>query len=136
MMDDNYNKNDDDELNDFIEKLNQKFDDEPDLKGEVQFMIDRLAEIFENDVDINVKVNGKLEEYKQALVSYDVEEFNVKDSNTMKVGELLDILNDEDKNLDLTFDPIHLKEGINNTVNIYVTTFEDKLILVPVTNKK
>ena len=48
-----------------------------------------------------------------------------------RLKDFISMLEDEDGDLKLSFDPIYLKKGINNINNMLITTIGDKIIIVP-----
>lgn len=131
-MDDNY----DDELDKFLERIRLKMEDNPELKDEVEVLVTRLGDIFEAEIDLNIKFDPNVEDYKKEFIKYEDEEFIPANKGTMRVDDLSKLLEDEESDLYLSIDPIYLKNGINDINDMLVTTYENKIILVPITEKE
>jgi hypothetical protein len=125
----------DDELDKFLKRIQDKMNDNPELKDEVSDMVERLSEIFESEIDLSIKFDLNVEDYREEYVKYEDDDFQIADEDTMTVKDLENILKDEE-DLYLSIDPIYLKSGINDIKDILVTTYENKIIIVPVTEKK
>ena len=130
-MDDNYEE----EMDKFLKKIKDKFDDNPELKDEVEDIVVRLNEIFESDVDLNIKFDLNVEGYKEEIIKYDESEFTPANEGTMTVSEMVNVLENEE-DLYLSIDPISLKNGVNDIHDVLVTSFNNKVIIVPVIEKK
>ena len=130
-MDDNY----DDELDKFLTRIRDKMDENPELKEEVELIVTRLGDIFEADIDLNIRFDPNVEDYREEFIKYEDDDFILADDDTMTVDDMITLLEDEE-NLYLSIDPIYLKNGINDIKDMLITTYENKIILVPVTEKK
>lgn len=122
---------DDDKLKELVEKLNKKLKD-PEIKKEVTDAIEKIEEIFETEIDISIIFNETVNDYKELFSEYDLDDVPDLD-DVLTLGHLKTVLDEEtDDELKIGIDPIYLKEkGINNISDLIITTFEDKIILVP-----
>lgn len=125
------------DFDDYMNRIKIKLDENPELSDRVAECKDELSEIFETEVDITLNFNEDVESYKEIFNGYNESELeNVDGEPIMVLGELVKMLESEDQNLKLSFDPLHLKEGINNINNILITTYEDNVIIVPIRKKE
>lgn len=125
----------DDELNELMKKIKDKIDNSPELKAEIQSLVNRLQDIFEANVELNISYDLDIENYSEEFLKYDESDILEADERSMKVDDLIEMLNDENTDYDLSIDPLYLKKGLNNIKNMLVTTYENKLILVPIIEK-
>jgi hypothetical protein len=126
----------DKELNKYLKRIKNKFEDNPELKDEIEDLVYRLTEIFESEVDLSVKFDLNVEDYRKEYIKYEDEDLELTSDKVMKVSDLKSIIDEEEQHLYLSVDPIYLKQGINDIEDLIITTYENKLILVPVTEKK
>ena len=131
-MEDDYDK----ELDKYLKRIQNKMETNPQLKEEVEELVARLTDIFESEIDLSIKFDINVEDYKKEYVKYEDEEFTVASEDVMRVEDLKSIIDDEEQHLYLSIDPIYLKKGINDVKDMLITTYENKIILVPVTEKK
>ena len=129
-----------DNFDDYIDRIKTKLNENPELSNKINLYKDELSKIFEIDVDITLIFDDDVESYKSVFDGYEVNdevEYDINTNNTtMVLSEFTNMLNDEDKNLNLSFDPIYLKKGINNIEDILITTYNDNIIIVPVRKKE
>lgn len=126
----------DDEMDKFLNRIKDKLDSNPELKEEVSEMVLRLTEIFEAEIDLSIKFDINAEGYREEFVKYEEEDFQIASDDTMMVKDLKILIDEEEQDLHLSIDPIYLKTGINDIKDMLVTTYENKIILIPVTEKK
>lgn len=122
----------------FIKKLqaiNDKLEKNPDLKIEIDKCVSKIEEILENQVDFYVVDTVELEEYEDILDTYDEDEIYSHNDDALNLAEFIDLIKYEEQEYKISIDPIYLKEGLNDITNVLVTTYEDKMIIVPKTNK-
>lgn len=129
---DDYDK----ELNKYLKRIKNKFEDNPELKDEIEELVDRLTEIFESEVDLSVKFDLNVEDYKKEYIKYEDEDLSLTGDKVMRVEDLKTIIDEEEQDLYLSIDPLYLKKGINDIHDLILTTYENKLIIVPIIEKK
>lgn len=124
------------EFDKFLENLKNRLDNNPDIKEKIQDHIDALEELFEADVDVNIVYNSNVNEYREIYDAYKGKIVEPDDESIMILEDFLGMLNNEEKHLKLSFDPLYLKEGINNVNNMLITTYDDNIIIVPTIKKE
>lgn len=125
-----------DEFDKFLEKLKNRLDNDPDLKDKIQDHIDALEDLFEADIDVSIIYNSDVNEYREIYDAYKEELVEPDVESTMTLGDFLEMLNKEEMDLKLSFDPLYLKKGINNINNMLITTYDDNIIIVPTIKKE
>ena len=123
------NKDVDKKLKEIEEKLNTN----PDLRVEIKELVNRIEEIFDTAIEINIVSNQSVDEYLGLFNEYNENELEY---NAMTLGDFIDYIAEEDRTLNLAIDPLYLKEGLNEINNVILTTYGDKVILVPMINKE
>ena len=124
-------------MNDYLKKIKEKLEKYPELNDEIESYMIRLSEIFEGEVDLNITYNFNVENYSKKFDEYNEDDLSKYASNTMNLEDLLNILNTEkDTELKLAIDPIYLNKGINDINDVLLTTYENKIIIVPVSKNK
>jgi len=80
---------------------------------------------------IIISVSNVEEEYAEELFN-SLNNIGIdKESNTMKLGFLIDYLQSEDRDLNVYLDPLHLKPGVNPLTNLVLVAMDGYIILVP-----
>lgn len=126
-----------DNFDDYMDRLKIKLDKNPELSDKIEEYKDKLSKIFETDIDITLNFSENIESYRNVLNDYD--EDGLLDSNdeqSMVLSEFIEMLQTEKGNLKLSFDPLHMKKGINNINNMLITTYDDTIIIVPIRKKE
>ena len=123
---------DNEELNNLLKKIEKKLENNPELREEIAFHIERMEEIFETNVEVYVVHSFGEDQYRDVFENYSDDDLNYE---SMTLGVFIDILKQEDKNLKVSIDPIYLKKGINSIEGVLLTTLNDKLIIVPTSKK-
>ena len=125
---------DEERINQKMNEIDKKLKNNPKLIEVINNHIFSIEEILETNIQVNIlffdDYNEHINEMNNSLF---IEEKNYNDTITLE--EFLGFFYDEEKNLKVLFDPIYLKKGLNEIKNLLITTVEDKIIIVPKTNK-
>ena len=116
-----------------LKEIEEKLIKNPDLRVEIKELVNRIEEIFDTAVEINIVSNQSVDEYLGLFNEYDTNEL---DYHAMSLGDFIDYISKEDKTLNLSIDPLYLKDGINEINNVILTTIDDKVVIVPMINKE
>lgn len=122
------------EFDKIIGEIKDRMDANPELREKIKSHVESIEEIFGYPIEVSLVYLKGVSEYIDIFNDYDDEEIDL--SQTMTLGDFIDFIKVEDRNLDFAIDPIHLKRGINGIVNVLVTTVDDKVIIVPLTSKE
>lgn len=117
-------------INDLIDKL----DKNPKIKEKINENIEEIEKLLGFNVEMSIQFSPEADEYKKIFEGYDEDDLDFDESMTLNM--FLDFIKEEDGDLEVVIDPLHLKNGMNSINNLIVTTYENKLVLVPTTNKK
>jgi len=130
----------DEDFHKFIDRINDKLDNNPELREEIEQNVSRLSEIFETNVNIDLEYYPNAENYMDIFGEYDDEDFNgviiqPDLESPMTLNNLKTMLNDEEGDLYLSIDPLYIKDGINDINDMLITTVKDRIILIPTIKK-
>lgn len=117
-------------MNDLMDKL----DKNPKIKEKINENIEEIEKLLGFNVEMSIQFSPEADEYKKIFEGYDEDDLDFDESMTLNM--FLDFIKEEDGDLEVVIDPLHLKNGMNSINNLIVTTYENKLVLVPTTNKK
>ena len=125
---------DEERINQKMNEIDRKLKNNPKLIEVINNHIFSIEEILETNIQVNIlffdDYNEHINEMNNSLF---IEEKNYNDTITLE--EFIGFFNDEEKNMKVLFDPIYLKKGLNEIKNLLITTVDDKIIIVPKTNK-
>lgn len=124
------------DFEDFLNKLKNKLENDPEMKRKVDEHISALEDIFETEVDVSIIYSSNVSEYREIYDGYKESLVEPDEKSTMILDDFIEMLNNEEGHLKLSFDPIYLKEGVNNINNMLITTYEDNIIIIPTIAKK
>jgi len=138
MMDNN--ELPEDKRNMVLKKIYERLSDKS-VKKELHDSIKKIEEIYGYPIDIALIVADlddplgvdtfNEDSYNYSMdMNYD-EMLKKPSDETMKLSELKKFLSEEDPDLKICIDPIYLKQGINEIRNVLLTTYDDKVIIVP-----
>ena len=116
-----------------LKEIERKLTENPELKDELKELVNRIEDIFDTAIEINIVSNQSVDEYLGLFNEYDEKDLEY---NAMNLGEFIDYLKEEERHLDVSIDPLYLKDGINEINNVILTTIDKKVIIVPMINKK
>ena len=124
-MDDNFKRK--------LEMIGKKLEDNPELKDELNKAMEKIENIFEAPIEINIINNEEFENYANIFDQYDENDLETDENQVITLKTFLEMFNDETEyDFDFYIDPIYLKRGINPITNILITSVEEnKLIIVP-----
>lgn len=126
---------DEEEYKEKFEKINRKLND-PKISKKIDDYLKKISDLVDCAVELNFNVTPELDEYTEMQESddYSMPDDDVK---TMTLGFFMNSLKKEkNENFKLYLDPIYLNNGVNEIIDLLITTIDDKLILVPISNKK
>lgn len=113
----------------YLEKIEKKLNDNPELRTEIRAMHDKLEEIFETPIEITLVDNTLINDYENR---YSMFVDTSIDDDTFTVREFIEYISEElDSNMKVAIDPCYLHEGINEINNLLLTTYDDNVIIVP-----
>jgi hypothetical protein len=116
-----------------FEEVSKKLND-PKISKKVDDYLKKIALLVDCDVELNFNVLPFVDDYSQIQESG---EFKIPEHPTMKLHQLVDHLTKEhDQSLDVYIDPIYLRSNVNEIVDVLITTIDQKIIIVPISNKK
>lgn len=116
-----------------FEELNKKLNDEK-VSEAIDECLRKISEMTNCDVELKFNVLPFKEDYSERQES---EDYKMPDYPTMQLSQLVTHLNDKhNQEFDVYIDPIYLKEGVNEIVDVLMTTIDRKVIIVPISNKK
>ena len=131
--------NPDEERNNILRKIYLRLSD-PNVKKELNGAIKKIEEIYGYPIDISLIVGENdpidMDTFNEDTYDYmmrqDYKELLEKpDDSAMTLDQLIMFLSEEDGDLKVSIDPIYLKKGRNDVYNVLLTTFENKVIIVP-----
>lgn len=111
-----------------LKEIQEKLEAHPELREEIKELVNRIEEIFETNVEINIVANEDVDGYLEVFNEYSKENLEY---DAMTLNQLIDYLNTEEGDLKVSIDPLYLKEGINEINNVILTTLGDKVVIVP-----
>jgi hypothetical protein len=115
------------------EEVNKKISD-PAISSKIDKYLQKIAKLVDCDVELNFTIVPHIDDYSEFQES---ENFAIPEYSTMKLDDFINHLQKEhDKNFDVYFDPIYLKAGVNEIVDVLMTTIDKKVIIVPISNNK
>lgn len=112
----------------------------PEIKKELSDSIKKIEEIYGYPIDISliigesdpIEMDTFNEDSYDYMMRQDYKQLLEKPSdNTMTLEQLILFLTQEEGDLKVSIDPLYLKRGRNDIHNVLLTTFEDKVIIVP-----
>jgi radical SAM superfamily enzyme YgiQ (UPF0313 family) len=116
-----------------MEEIDRKLK-EPKISKKVDTFLEKISIELGCDVELSFNVHPEVEEYENYMES---EDFIIpREIETMKLGEFVDHLSQEDREFKVYIDPIYMKQGVNEVNNVLMTTVKDSVIVVPITIKK
>jgi len=128
-----------------LRKIYERLSDR-NVKNELNIAIKKIEEIYGYPIDITLIVKDSNESF--GIDTYNEDSYDyMMDMNhedmlkkpeetTMKLSEFIKYISEEDKNLKVGIDPIYLEKGVNEIGNVLLTTFNDKIIIVPKPTKE
>lgn len=122
----------DDDYRKRFEEVNKRLAD-PEISAKIDKYLQKIGKLADCDVELNFTVVPHLDDYMDVQES---PEFSIPEFPTMKLNDFLNHMNNEKSDYDVFIDPIYLKMGVNEIVDMLVTTVEKKIILVPISNNK
>lgn len=124
---------DEDEYRRKFEEVNKKISD-PKISKKIDNFLKKIAELVDCNVELNFSITPHIEEYAEMQASDD---FIIPDAPTMKLQDLIEHLRKEEgNNFDVYIDPIYLNDGVNEIIDVLISNVDNKLIVVPISNKK
>jgi len=123
----------DDDYKKRYEEVNKKLSD-PTISSKIDKYLQKISKLVDCDVELNFTILPHLDDYAEMQES---DEFVIPEYPTMKLGDFVNHLNKEqDGSFDVYVDPIYLKSGVNEIVDMLITTLDKKVIIVPISNNK
>ena len=114
-----------------VAAIDEKMAD-PLLKKKVEDAVATIEEIFEAQIDISLVYSIGLEEYKEVYEKYEEGELSKEpEKEVMNVKEFISCLEREPEDYKIVMDGIYLEKGLNEINNLYITTLDNKIIVVP-----
>ena len=123
-----------------LKKIYERLSDKS-VKKELYDAIEKIEKIYGYPIDITLIINDNRSDL--GVNTYNEDSYNYgqqldydyilkkPQDGTMKLSEFIKFLSDEDPELKICIDPIYLKHGINDICNVLLTTFNNKVIIVP-----
>ncbi len=105
----------------------------PRKAKKIEKLLKEITDITKCDVDVTFSISPYVDNY---LRHQDTDKFKLPTLPTLKMENVLAALNKENGEFDVYIDPIYLNKGVNEIVNIFLTTKDNKIIIVPISNKK
>lgn len=103
------------------------------ISKKIDTYLRKISELTDCNVELNFSIIPELDKYQEIR---DEDTYHIPEAPTMKLGTFVDHLNKEaDGELGIYIDPIYLKSGVNEIIDIIITTVDEKMILVPMSNK-
>lgn len=115
-----------------FEEVNKKLSD-PEISKKIDKYLQKIAKLTECDVELNFTVIPHLDDYIEVQES---DEYQIPEFPSMKLNKFLEHMNKENSDFDVYVDPIYLKSGVNEIIDVLITTVDKKIILVPISNNK
>lgn len=107
---------------------------EPKMKERVDKFLLTMSKELNCEVELFFNAYPEVEDYEEYM---DSEDFIVpREVVTMKLGDFIDHISQEDRDFKMYIDPIYMKKGINEINDVLLTTVKDCVIVVPITTKK
>lgn len=122
----------DDDYKKRFEEVNKRLAD-PKISDQIDKYLQKIAKLADCDVELNFTVIPHLDDYIEIQES---EEYEIPEFPTMKLSDFLDHMNKEKFDYDVFIDPLYLKKGVNEIIDMLVTTVDRKIIIVPISNNK
>lgn len=122
----------DDDYKKRFEEVNKRLAD-PEISAKIDKYLQKIAKLADCDVELNFTVIPHLDDYMEFQES---DEFSIPEFPTMKLSDFLDHMNKENSDYDVFIDPLYLKKGVNEIIDMLVTTVDKKIIIVPISNNK
>ena len=124
-----------DEAEEYYERkyneMEKKLSD-PKVSDKIDGYLRKISKLVDCAVEINFIIIPHVEKYEEIQGSDDYE---IPEFPTMKLRDFIKHLQKEDGDMDVYVDPIYLKKGVNQIIDILITTDENKMIVVPIANK-
>lgn len=107
---------------------------EPKLKKKVDSFLLSMSKELKCEVELFFNAYPEVDDYEEYM---DSEDFIVpREVVTMKLGDFIDHISQEDREFKMYIDPIYMKHGVNEINDVLLTTVKDCVIVVPITTKK
>lgn len=106
---------------------------DPEISGKIDKYLAKIAKLANCDAELNFVITPYLDDYMEKQDNGEIELSNLP---TMKLSEFVTHLKKEKTDFDVYIDPIYLKKGVNEIVDVLITTLERKMIIVPISSKK
>lgn len=123
-----------------LKKIYERLSDKS-VKKELHTAIKKIEEIYGYPIDIALIITDMndplgIDTYNEDSYNYSMdmnydEMLKKPKDGTMKLSEFSKFLIEEDPELKLCIDPIYLKKGMNEIGNVLLTTYNNKVIIVP-----
>lgn len=123
-----------------LKKIYERLSDKS-VKKELYDSIKKIEDIYGYPIDIALIITDTnetfgVDTYNEDSYRYGQEmdyDYMLKkpQDGTMKLSEFKQFLSEEDPELKICIDPIYLKQGINEIGNVLLTTYNNKVIIVP-----
>ncbi len=107
--------------------------DNPKKAKKIENLLKEISEIVKCNVEINFVIQPYVDDY---MAHQGSEEFSLPNQPTMKMTDVIESLNKENGHFDVYVDPLYLNKGVNEIIDILITTKDNKVIIVPISNKK
>lgn len=124
-----------DEAEEYYERkyseMEKKLSD-PKVSDKIDGYLRKISKLVDCAVEINFIIIPHVEKYEEVQ---DSEDYEIPEFPTMKLRDFISHLQKEDGDMDVYVDPIYLKKGVNQIIDILITTQENKMIVVPIANK-
>jgi hypothetical protein len=115
------------------EEVQEKLND-PEINRKVENHLKKISKLVDCGVELNFVVMPHVENYEEIQ---DSDDYEIPDQPTMKLRDFITHLQSESGDMDVYVDPIYLKKGVNQIIDILITTTDSKkMIVVPISNKK
>jgi hypothetical protein len=119
------------EFEKIVNETRKRLEENPELQKEVDMHAEKIQKIFGHTIEINLVYGVGYDEYRSTFNRQKENNYPLEDC--MSLGELINIMEDEDRSLKLSIDPIHLNDGVNDITNMLLIPLDNKVIIVPKT---
>lgn len=115
------------------DEVNSRLSD-PKISKKIDDYLKKIATLADCDVELNFQILPHMDDYSEKQES---EDYTIPEYPTMKLSEFINHMNKEkDGEFDVYVDPIYLKSGVNEIIDVLLTTLDRKIIIVPISNNK
>ncbi len=123
-----------DDIKKKFEEVNKKLNN-PKISKKVDDYLKKISALVDCNVELNFSISPHGEDYSEIQ---DSEDYIIPEETTMTLIEFIDHIvgKETDNDLKIYIDPIYLKKGVNEIVDLLITTLDDRIILVPISNNK